>query len=92
MLSLIIFLQTSNQGSGCGSVDRAVTCSSRGPRFESNHQQKFILNIYCQLYRKDENEEKEAGNGSFKKQTSSPPTTYVGIPISNIRLNLKYSA
>ena len=26
-----------------------------------------LLNIYCQLYRKDKNKEKEAGNGPFKK-------------------------
>ena len=36
-------------GSGCGSVGRAVV----------------ILNIYSQLYWKDENKEKEAGNGPF---------------------------
>ena len=29
-------------GSGCGSVGRAVTSNSRGPRFESSHQQQFI--------------------------------------------------
>ena len=50
-------------GSGCGSVGRAVASNSRGPRFESSHREKFILNIYCQLYLKDENKEKEAGNG-----------------------------
>ena len=56
-------------GSGCGAVGRAVASKTRGPRFESSHQQKFIyiLNI-CLLstvYRKDENKEKEAGNGPF---------------------------
>ena len=54
-------------GSGGGSVGRAVASNSRGPRFESSHQQKFISNIYCQLYWKDENKEKEAGNGPLKK-------------------------
>ena len=54
-------------GSGYGSVGRAVASYSRGPQFESSHQQNFILNIYCQLYRKDENKEKEAGKGRFKK-------------------------
>ena len=52
-------------GSGGGSVGRAVTSDASGPRFESSHRQKFILNIYCQLSRKDENKEKEAGNGPF---------------------------
>ena len=52
-------------GSGGGSVGRAVASDSRGPRFESSHQQKFISNIYCQLYWKDENKEKEAGNCPF---------------------------
>ena len=37
-------------GSGGGSVGRVVASNSRGPRFESSHRQKFILNIYCQLY------------------------------------------
>ena len=46
----------------------AVATNSRGPRFESSHQQKFILNIYCQLYSKDENKEKEAWNGPFFKK------------------------
>ena len=41
--------------------------NSRGPRFESSHWQKIILNIYNQLYRKDENKEKEAGIAHFKK-------------------------
>ena len=52
-------------GSGCGSVGRAVASDSRGPQFESSQQQKFILNIYCQLYWKDENKEKDAENGPF---------------------------
>ena len=28
---------------------------------------KIVVNVYCQLYWKDENKEKEAGIGSFKK-------------------------
>ena len=58
-------------GSGCGSVGRAVASDTRGPRFESSHRQKFILNI-CLLstvYSKDENKEKDAGDGPlFKKK------------------------
>ena len=38
------------QGSGGGSVGRAVTLYYRGSLFESDHWQKFILNINCQLY------------------------------------------
>ena len=55
------------QGSGCGSVGRAVASNARGPRFESSHWQTFILNIYCQLHWKDENKEKETGIGQLKK-------------------------
>ena len=41
------------RGSGCGSVGRAVATDSRGLRFESSHQHKFILNnVYCQLIEK----------------------------------------
>ena len=53
---------------GCGSVGRAVASNSRGRRFESSHWQKCILNIYCQLYRKGKNKEKEADNGPFKRK------------------------
>ena len=51
-------------GSGCGAVGRAVAYDTRGPRFESSHRQ-LLLNIYLLLTvcRKDENKEKEAGNG-----------------------------
>ena len=46
------------EGSGCGSVGRVVSSKSRGPWFESSHWQKIILNIFCQLYWKDENKER----------------------------------
>ena len=53
-------------GSGCGGwVGREVASNSRGLQFESSHRQKYILSIYCQLYWKDENKEKEAENGPF---------------------------
>ena len=55
-------------GSGCGSVGRAVASDSRGLQFEFSHWQKIILNIYCQLYWKDENKEKEAESGPFKNK------------------------
>ena len=37
------------KGSGCGSVGRVVASDTRGPQFESSHQQKFI-NIEQLLY------------------------------------------
>ena len=60
-------------GSGCGSVGRAVTSNTRGPRFESSHRQKliYILN-YCLLstvYWKTKIKKKEDGNGPFFKKT-----------------------
>ena len=53
-------------GSGCGAVGRAVASNTKGPGFESSHRQ-LLLNIYLLLTvcRKDENTEKEAGNGPF---------------------------
>ena len=54
-------------GSGCGSVGRAIASNPRDLRFESIHWQEIVLNIYCQLYWRDENKETEAGNGPFKK-------------------------
>ena len=59
------------QGSGCGSVGRAVTSDTRGPQFKSSHRQKNYLHIEhlftvnCVLKRRKE--EKEAGNGPFFK-------------------------
>ena len=52
--------------SGCGWVGRAVASNSRGQWIKSSHRQKKLLNIYCLLYWKDKNEEKEAGNGHLK--------------------------
>ena len=59
---------TLEKGSGCGAVGRAVAFNTRGPGFESSHRQ-LLLNIYLLLTvcRKDENKEKEAGNGPFFK-------------------------
>ena len=51
-------------GHGCGAVGRAVASDTRGPGFESSHWQLLLNIYYC---RKDENKEKEAGNGPFKK-------------------------
>ena len=52
------------RGSGGGSVGRAVASDTRDPRFESQHRQTLSTN--CTL--KDENKEKQAGNGPFKKK------------------------
>ena len=54
----------------CGSVGSAVASDTWGPRFESNHRQKFIYiehlsTVNCVLKRR--NKEKEAGNGPFLK-------------------------
>ena len=51
-------------------LGRAVASDTRGLQFESSHRQKFIniehlYSVNCVL--KDENKEKEAGNGPFKK-------------------------
>ena len=53
-------------GSCCGSVGRVVDSNSRCPRFKSSHRQKFILNIYCQLYWKDKNKEKRGRSWPIK--------------------------
>ena len=89
-------------GSGCGSVGRAVTSDNRGRRFESSHRQKFIyiLNI-CLLstvYWKDENKEKEAGNGPFLKKKYffiKPRNTKKLKPVQKVligsNVNFKYN-
>ena len=69
------FLKNNNKlcldtlGSDCDAVGRAVASDSRDLRFESSHQQiLYYLLYYCQLYWKDENKEKVAGNGPLKNQ------------------------
>ena len=56
-------------GCCCGTVDSPVTTDARGPGFEYSHWQ-HLLSIYLQLTvcRKDEN--KEAENGPFKKDSN----------------------
>ena len=51
-------------GSGCGTIDSAVTSDTRAPGFESSHRQ-LLFNIYLLL--KDESKGKEARNGLFIK-------------------------
>ena len=67
-LHCMALLKLIDSGSGCGSVVKAVASDTRGLQFESSHQQKFI-NIehflLSAVYWKDENKEKEAGNGPF---------------------------
>ena len=67
-------LSTKNRlilGSGCGSVGRAVASNSGGPWFESSHQQKFILNIYCQLKKTTKIKKKRPGMAHFLKKSAN---------------------
>ena len=68
-------------GSGFGSVGRAVASDSRGLLFKSSHRQKILLNVCCQLYWKDEDNEKEAGIGPYffkKKDREEASQVYRG--------------
>ena len=52
---------------GCGSVDRAVASDARGLQFKFSHWQNLYWTyVNFQLYWKDENKGKEAGNGTIK--------------------------
>ena len=67
-------------GSGCGSVGRAVASDTRDLWFKSRHLQNFIYQIIYQLFnRKDENKEKEAGNGPFKKEVLNFSWPFIDI-------------
>ena len=55
-------------GNACGSVGRAVASNFRGLQFKSRHWQKFILNVYCQLYWKDEGKGKGDRDSQFLKK------------------------
>ena len=78
--------QKNLRGSGCGSVGRAFSSNYGGPWFESSHRQKFTLNVYCQLYGKDENKEIEAEMGPILKKNlrgsiTVPPVYFVWIQL-----------
>ena len=63
-------VKNANEGSGCGSVGRAVASDTRDPQFESSHWQTFIKNLFivnCAEKTKKV-KKKEAGNGLFKKR------------------------
>ena len=58
--------QRHREGSGCGSVGRAVASDTRGPRFESSHRQNIYIEhisisilVFCQLHWKDEKRHRE---------------------------------
>ena len=52
-------------GSCCGLVGRGVAYDTRGPQFKTSYGQNRTF-VSCQLYIRDENKEKEAGNGLLK--------------------------
>ena len=49
-------------------TERSLPIPYIGLQFESNNQQNFVMNIVTVNYGKDENKEKEAGNGPILKQ------------------------
>ena len=55
--------------SGVCSVDRVVTSDIRSLRLKSGQWQNFKINIFTVKFPKKENEEKETGNGPFKKSS-----------------------
>ena len=67
-------------GSGGGSVGRAVASDTRDPRFESQHRQTLSTN--CTL-KKDENKEKEARNGQFKKKICPNKVSLPTLDLNN---------
>ena len=59
-------------GIGCATVGRTVASDTRGPWFESSHQQCFIMKILLLTVEKTK-KKKEAGNGP-QKQGKNPIT------------------
>ena len=57
---------TQKEGSGCGSVGRAVASDTRDLRFETSHWQDFIMNIFTVTVEKTKIKKKEAGNSPIK--------------------------
>ena len=53
-------------GSGCGSVVRAVTSNSRGPRFKSSHWQKFIEHLLSTVLKRRKYKKKRPGIAHFQ--------------------------
>ena len=57
-----------SQGSRGGTFDRVEASDTRGPVFESSRWQLLLNNYFLlTVWLKDENKEKEAGTGPFKK-------------------------
>ena len=75
MVTHFLYLYLRSHLSGCGSVGRAVASDTRGPRFESNHRQKFInieqllYTVNCVLKRRKIKKKRPGMAHFFKKKT-----------------------
>ena len=66
-------LKNFTPGSGCGSVGRAVASNTRGPRFESSHQQIYIEHLFTiNCIEKTKINKKRPGMAHFKKKDFHP--------------------
>ena len=55
--------------SGCGSVGRAVTSDTRGPRFGSSHCQNLYQTLFTVDCTEKDVNKKESWNGPFKNNS-----------------------
>ena len=67
-ISLWPYKVTKNMGSGCSLVGIAVASDTRDPRFEIQHQQNFIYQLYIQI-EKTKIKKKRPGMARLKKVT-----------------------
>ena len=68
------------QGSGCGSVGRAVTFDTRGPRFDSSHRQNFIEHLFIiNCIEKTKINKKRPGMAHFLKKNSISRNSFPSI-------------
>ena len=64
------------QGSGCGSVGRAVASNTRDPRLESSHWRYFKDNTFTVKYTKYK-KIKEAQNDPFLKKENKSDESFI---------------
>ena len=63
----------SSSGHWFGAVGRSVSSEPKDPQFESSHRHSYLLStVLNELYRYEENKEKEAVNGTIFWKTNSP--------------------
>ena len=72
-------------GSGCGSVGRAVTFNTRGPKVDSNHRQNFTEHLFNNLFIINCIEKKKINNRGREWPTFLKKTLNLGVNLDYLQ-------